>query len=122
MDEKWIKYLVNPDTYVYVDIVLNNNDTLSHVRMDAGIFYTENAVDKDYLMDNCNSITLIIDPGDKKNPSFEEYHDDYVLNIYEALPEGGCRFDFKTLTEEEKRMRKLQADVDFIMMMTGIDE
>ena len=122
MDEKWIKYLVDLDTYVYTDIVLNNNDVLPHVRMDAGFFYTEDVVDKDYLMDNCNSMTLSIDPGDKKNPSFEEHHDDYVLNTYEVLPEGGCRFDFKALTEEEKQMRKLQADIDFIMMMTGIDE
>lgn len=110
-ETKWICTITLSDGTVIKDTVKEGFD-----------FTYEGVLDRDIFENNCSSVTF--DAKIALNHTTQkiiETFNNLELGEFYQYPDA-CKFNFKQLSEAELQMKKLQADIDFLLMMNGLEE
>lgn len=100
------------DNTIY-KITLSDGTVLGNLRLNGTNFISESAVTEDMFAGNC--CRLVINDGE---------HDTIFENmelIHVTVVDGKYWFAFRELTTEEIANIKMQSDIEYLAMMTGIE-
>lgn len=101
------------DTKTY-SIVLADGTALGNLRMNGNTFISQESIDPTIFDGNCSGIT--IDDG-----TTQEVHDlmEYVPTAQPV--DGEFWFSLRDVSEQELAMMQMQANIEYIGMMAGIE-
>lgn len=94
-------------------ITLSDGTVLENLHLNGNNFISENAVTEDMFVGNC--CHMIIDNGEQ-DTVFEN-----MELIHITVVDGKYWFAFRELTSEEIASIKMQSDIEYLAMMTGIE-
>lgn len=95
-------------------VVLSDGTEIGNLKLNGNNFISAEPIDESVFVGNCSPVTI-------GNGASEEIHDHMELvQIIEQIP-GEYWFVLRDISEEEIARTKMQADIEYVAMMSGIE-
>lgn len=103
-------------------ITLSDGTVIENTKKDGFEFSYEGLLDREVFENNCSPIklesTIVLNHNTQHiTEKFTNLELDYFEQFHDK-----CIFTLKQLSDTELKMKKLQADIDFLLMMSGLEE
>ncbi len=95
-------------------IILADGTTIENLRLNGNNFITRTMIDPAIFSGNCSP--LVISDG-----TSEEVHSDMELVQVTESDSGDYWFVLRDISEEELSKIKMQSDIEYVAMMTGVE-
>lgn len=95
-------------------VVLSDGTEIGNLKLNGNNFISAEPIDGSAFVGNCSPVTI-------SNGTSEEIHDHMELvQVIEQIP-GEYWFVLRDISEEEIARTKMQADIEYVAMMSGIE-
>lgn len=101
------------DEKIYT-IILADGTSIENLRLNGNNFIARTMIDPAIFAENCSPVTI----SDGTN---EEVHSDMELVQVTKSDSGDYWFVLRDISEEELSKIKMQSDIEYVAMMTGVE-
>lgn len=101
------------DEKIYT-IILADGTSIENLKLNGNNFISRTMIDSAIFADNCSPVTI----SDGNN---EEAHSDMELVQVTRSESGDYWFVLRDISEEELSKIKMQSDIEYVAMMTGVE-
>lgn len=98
-------------------VVLADGTELNNLGLNGNNFVSYEDIDSDIFMDNCSPVTISYNDGENVH---EEVHENMEL-VQISKIDNNTLFVLRDISDEELARIKMQADIEYIAMMSDIE-
>lgn len=98
-------------------VILADGTELNNLGLNGNNFVSSEDIDGDIFMDNCSPVTISYNDGENVH---EEFHKNMEL-VQISKIDNNTLFVLRDISDEELARIKMQADIEYIAMMSNIE-